>query len=107
LQFRYRVQRLFHVPAGAFTPAPKVQSSVLRLVPRPVDELAVADIGAFGRVVTAAFGQRRKTLRNALAALMDEDSIRRAGIDPGLRAECLDIAAFARLCSGLPMPSQD
>jgi 16S rRNA (adenine1518-N6/adenine1519-N6)-dimethyltransferase len=107
LQFRYQVHRLFHVPAGAFTPAPKVQSSVLRLVPRPVGELAIADVAAFGRVVTAAFGQRRKTLRNALAALMSEASIRQAGVDPGLRAECLDIEAFARLSACVPGPAQD
>jgi 16S rRNA (adenine1518-N6/adenine1519-N6)-dimethyltransferase len=99
LQFRYRVERLFNVAPGAFVPAPKVQSSVIRLVPRARDELALADVGAFSRVVTAAFGQRRKTLRNALASLLDEAAIRAAGIDPGARAETLDVAAFARLAA--------
>lgn len=97
LQFRYRVQRLFNVPAGAFTPAPKVESSVIRMVPHAAGDLPAGDIQAFGRIVTAAFSQRRKTLRNALGALMDEQRIRSAGVDPGARAESLDVAAFARL----------
>jgi 16S rRNA (adenine1518-N6/adenine1519-N6)-dimethyltransferase len=97
LQFRYRVERLFNVAPGAFVPAPKVQSSVIRLAPRAPEELAVADVRAFSRVVTAAFGQRRKTLRNALASVLDEAAVRRAGVDPGARAETLDIMAFARL----------
>jgi 16S rRNA (adenine1518-N6/adenine1519-N6)-dimethyltransferase len=101
LQFRYRVERLFNVPPGAFAPAPKVHSSVIRLVPRAIGELALADAKAFSRVVTAAFGQRRKTLRNALAAVMPEAAVRRAGVDPGARAETLDIAAFARLALAL------
>jgi 16S rRNA (adenine1518-N6/adenine1519-N6)-dimethyltransferase len=101
LQFRYRVERLFDVAPGAFVPAPKVHSSVIRMVPLAPDALAVADVRAFSRVVTAAFGQRRKTLRNALAAVMNEAAIRRAGVDPGLRAETLDIAAFARLALAL------
>jgi 16S rRNA (adenine1518-N6/adenine1519-N6)-dimethyltransferase len=99
LQFRYRVERLFNVASGAFVPAPKVQSSVIRLVPRAPDELALADIGAFSRVVTAAFGQRRKMLRNALASVLNEAALREAEIDPGARAETLDIAAFARLAN--------
>jgi 16S rRNA (adenine1518-N6/adenine1519-N6)-dimethyltransferase len=70
---------------------------VIRLVPRAADQLALADLGAFSRVVTAAFGQRRKTLRNALAAVMNEAAIRGAGVDPGARAQTLDVAAFARL----------
>jgi 16S rRNA (adenine1518-N6/adenine1519-N6)-dimethyltransferase len=101
LQFRYRVERLFNVSAGAFTPAPKVQSSVIRLRPHTPEALAGADIGAFSRVVTAAFGQRRKTLRNALAALIPEAALRQAGVDPGARAETLDVAAFARLALAL------
>jgi len=105
LQFRYRIERLFNVAAGAFAPAPKVQSSVIRMVPRAQDELAPQDAGAFARVVTAAFGQRRKTLRNALASVMSEAAVRRAGVDPGARAETLDIAAFARLAAELNVDS--
>ncbi len=97
LQFRYRVQRLFNVAAGAFTPAPKVQSSVVRLVPLAQADLAVADARVFSQVVAAAFGQRRKMLRNALADLLPEAAIRQAGIDPSARAETLDVGDFARL----------
>ncbi len=97
LQFRYRVLRLFVVPAGAFSPAPQVSSAIVRLVPRPVDELPAIDAGVFARVVTAAFGQRRKTLRNALADVLDEAAIRACRIDPGARAETLPVAAFVAL----------
>jgi 16S rRNA (adenine1518-N6/adenine1519-N6)-dimethyltransferase len=70
-------------------------------VPLAPEELALSDVKTFARVVTAAFGQRRKTLRNALAAVMDESQVRRALVDPGARAETLDIAAFARLAREL------
>ncbi len=97
LQFRYRAARLFIVPGGAFTPAPKVQSAVVRLLPRAQDDLPQVDQKTFAHVVTAAFGQRRKTLRNALSAVMTEDAIRAAGVDPGARAEALEVAAFVAL----------
>ena len=97
LQFRYRAESLFDIGPGAFTPAPKVWSSVVRLVPRPVAELPDVDPRAFARVVTAAFSQRRKTLRNALGQLLDEVRIRAAGVDPMRRGETLDVEAFVRL----------
>ncbi len=97
LQLRYRLQRLFVVPAGAFTPAPKVQSALVRMVPTPSGQLPAVDADAFARVVAAAFGQRRKTLRNALSALLDEAQIRAAGVDPGARAEVLPVDAFVAL----------
>ena len=97
LQLRYRVTRLFIVPAGAFSPAPQVNSAIVRLVPRPAGELPAVDPQVLARLVTAAFGQRRKTLRNALAELLDEASIRACGIDPGARAETLPVEAFVAL----------
>lgn len=97
LQFRYRATRLFVVPAGAFSPAPKVQSAIVRLVPRAQPELPAVDADAFARVVTAAFGRRRKTLRNALAETLTEEAIRAAGVDPGARAETLAVEAFVAL----------
>ncbi|MFY8120149.1 MAG: 16S rRNA (adenine(1518)-N(6)/adenine(1519)-N(6))-dimethyltransferase RsmA [Burkholderiaceae bacterium] len=103
LQRRYEVTRLFVVPAGAFTPPPQVQSAVVRLVPRPLQELAVVDEAAFARVVTAAFNQRRKTLRNALGGVLAEADIAAAGVDPGVRAEQLPVAAFAALAQRLPV----
>ncbi|MCS7101402.1 MAG: 16S rRNA (adenine(1518)-N(6)/adenine(1519)-N(6))-dimethyltransferase RsmA [Burkholderiaceae bacterium] len=97
LQFRYDVARLFVVPPGAFYPVPAVQSAVVRLQPRPPAELPAVDATTFAQVVSAAFGQRRKTLRNALASLLSEAQIRAAGIDPQARAETLPVAAFVAL----------
>jgi 16S rRNA (adenine1518-N6/adenine1519-N6)-dimethyltransferase len=97
LQFRYAMARLFDVPRGAFNPPPQVTSSIVRMVPRPKEQLPAVDSAAFARVVAAAFGQRRKTLRNALSALLDADSIKSAGVDPQARAEVLANDDFVRL----------
>lgn len=97
LQARFRVTRLFTVPAGAFRPAPKVESAVARLVPLGPSRPRVADQALFARIVAAAFGQRRKTLRNALSTLCDEATLHAAGIDPGARGETFDVGAFVRL----------
>ena len=99
LQLRYRMTKLFDVPPGAFAPAPKVVSSVVRMQPRSDAELPLIDFESIERVVAAAFGQRRKTLRNALASLLDEAGIRDAGVDPGARAETLSVALFVALAS--------
>lgn len=92
-----RVEHLFDIGPGAFRPPPRVWSSVVRLEPWPEPPFEVPDAARFAEVVRRAFGQRRKTLRNALAGLVDEDAIRAAGCDPGVRAETLPPAAFARL----------
>ena len=97
LQFRYRMARLFDVPRGAFNPPPQVTSSIVRMQPLPAAELPAVDAARFAQVVTAAFGQRRKTLRNALHALLDADAIAAAGIDPQARAETLGVAQFVAL----------
>lgn len=99
LQAKFRIARLFIVPPGAFRPAPKVESAVARLVPLHADKPAIADEAMFGRVVAAAFMQRRKTLRNALAALADAAILEAAGIDPGARGETLAVADFVRLAN--------
>ena len=97
LQFRYRLSKLFDVPPEAFKPAPQVTSSVVRMHPRPLAELPDVDAAAFARVVAAAFGQRRKTLRNALGELLDASEIEAAGVDPKARAETLGVPAFVEL----------
>jgi 16S rRNA (adenine1518-N6/adenine1519-N6)-dimethyltransferase len=102
LQLRYRMAKLFDVPAGAFSPAPQVVSSIVRMQPRSAIDLPDVDPSALERVVAAAFGQRRKTLRNALQQLLDEGSIRAAGIDPGVRAEALPVDAFVALARAMP-----
>jgi 16S rRNA (adenine1518-N6/adenine1519-N6)-dimethyltransferase len=101
LQARFAVSRLFTVPPGAFRPAPKVESAVARLVPLGVDRPAIADGFLFARIVAGAFGQRRKTLRNALAGIANEDQLRAADVDPAARGETLSTADFARLANHL------
>jgi len=93
---RVRAERVLEVGPGAFRPAPRVWSAVVRLevVPQPP---SWALLPQYPAVVTAAFGQRRKTLRNALRALLDEAAISAAGVDPGARAETLAPAAFGAL----------
>ncbi|MEO8306306.1 MAG: 16S rRNA (adenine(1518)-N(6)/adenine(1519)-N(6))-dimethyltransferase RsmA [Betaproteobacteria bacterium] len=99
LQARFGVTRLFTVPAGAFRPVPKVESAVARLVPLGALRPRITDEALFGRIVAAAFGQRRKTLRNALSALCDEPALRAADIDPAARGETLAVADFVRLAN--------
>lgn len=102
LQYRFRMGRMFDVPPGAFRPAPKVMSSIVRLVPRPVAELTAKDELLLAAIVTAAFGQRRKTLRNTLREFLDETGFAELGLDPGLRGERLSVAQFvdiANYCS--------
>ncbi len=95
----YRVEPVLTVKPGAFFPPPKVTSAVVRLVPHEVPRAEETD--DFRRVVRAAFDQRRKTLRNALSGLAPADvlaaAFERAGVDPSLRGETLDVEAFARL----------
>ena len=73
----------------------------MRLVPLDVDAPRIADEPAFARLVAAAFGQRRKTLRNALASICDEHALRAAGIDPGARGETLGVADYVTLANSL------
>lgn len=101
LQAWCHVTALFSVPPGAFRPPPKVDSAVVRLIPRAPDTVAIRDPRRFADLVRAAFGQRRKTLRNALAGLLSPAQLTAAGIDPGARAEQLAVADFIRL-SALP-----
>ncbi len=93
------VTSLFKVPPGAFRPPPKVDSAVVRLVPRPPEQVGIVDPRHFADVVRAAFGQRRKTLRNALSNICDADQIAAAGIDPQIRAEQLAVSEFVRLAN--------
>jgi 16S rRNA (adenine1518-N6/adenine1519-N6)-dimethyltransferase len=93
-------RHLFDVGPGAFTPPPRVWSAVARLGVRREPAFEVPD--AFARTVAAAFSQRRKTLRNALRALVDVDAIVAADIDPGLRPEMLSPADFARIATRVP-----
>lgn len=98
LAARARAEALFDVAPGAFTPPPRVMSSVVRLTPRAPD-FEIRDPRLFDQLVTAAFTQRRKTLRNAVSRFLDADAIADCGIDPGLRPERLAPAEFAALAN--------
>jgi len=87
------------VPPGAFRPAPKIDSAVVRLVPKPVEAIHVADRKVFADVVRAAFGQRRKTLRNALNGVADVSAIEAAGLRADARAEQVEVAGFVGLAN--------
>jgi 16S rRNA (adenine1518-N6/adenine1519-N6)-dimethyltransferase len=97
LQAVCEVEPLFDVPPEAFRPPPKVDSSVVRLVPRAAGAVGIDDATVFAAVVRDAFGQRRKTLRNALQAQCDSEAIEAAGIRPDARAEQVPVAGFINL----------
>lgn len=106
LQYRCRVEALFAVGPGAFQPPPRVGSAVVRLVPRETPAVAVRDEQRFAEVVRRAFGQRRKTLRNALRGLLETSQIEAADVDPGARPETLALAAFAALSNSFTPSSE-
>lgn len=101
-QWSCRVEYLFKLPKGAFSPPPEVESAVVRLTPyaeppHPADERRLAT------VLAAAFGQRRKMLRQSLKPLLPDPSpfLTSLGIDPTRRAETLDLAEFTRIANAL------
>ena len=98
LAARAEVAHLFDVGPGAFNPPPQVDSAIVRLVPRP-PAFEIIDIVLFDRVVTAAFGQRRKQLGNSLRAIATPAEFEQAGIEMRERAEQLSAADFARLAN--------
>ncbi len=101
LQARFRVEKLFVVPPGAFQPPPKVDSAIVRLTPLPLEAVPYRDKKLFAEVVQRAFGQRRKTLRNTLKGLVDDDLFAALGIDPRRRGETLSVGEFAQLANHL------
>ena len=97
MQYYCLPELLFYVPPESFDPVPQVTSAIVRLVPHQQPPVAVNDITKLNRVVTQAFSQRRKTLRNSLKKLITEEDIVALGIDPTLRAESITLAEFASL----------
>lgn len=93
-------ERLFEVGPGAFQPPPRVWSAVARLRVRRSPAFEVD--ARYGRLVAAAFSQRRKTLRNACRTLLDAAAMEAAGIDPGARPETLTPEQFAALARQMP-----
>jgi 16S rRNA (adenine1518-N6/adenine1519-N6)-dimethyltransferase len=101
-QYRATAKKLFDVNRSAFTPPPKVTSSIVQLMPKANPE-PECRLEVLERVTAAAFGQRRKMLRASLRSLLPEPEVllNELGIDPELRAEQLPVEAFARLAQRL------
>ena len=97
LAARCRVESLFKIGPGAFSPAPKVDSAFARLTPLSEPLIAADELATFDAVLRAAFGQRRKQLGNALQPLLTSEAIAAAGVDPSKRAEALSVESFAAL----------
>lgn len=97
MQYFCDTEYLFDVPPESFDPAPKVMSAIVRLIPHQHPPVHVENFGAFSQLVTQAFSQRRKTIRNALKTLIDESQILALGVDANLRAESVTLDEFAKL----------
>jgi len=101
LQYRCQCQYLFDVAPASFSPPPRVDSAVIRLLPLDQPEHEIGDYASFAKIVLAAFGQRRKTILNSLKSILDRETIIDCDIDPAMRAENLGIADFAKLSRAL------
>lgn len=101
MQYRCEARYLFTVPPGAFNPAPKVDSAIVRLSPRKELPFVAQDFDLFSRVVKMAFAQRRKTLKNNLKELISADHLLSLGINPSARAETLSIKSFVQIANDI------
>ena len=105
LQYRFDMARLFIVPPGAFNPPPKVDSAIVRLIPLERATYSGGDTAVdeafFASLVTQAFSQRRKMLRNTLRDWASEEQLCTVGIAPTARAEDLAVADYVRLANAL------
>ncbi|MCR4304086.1 MAG: 16S rRNA (adenine(1518)-N(6)/adenine(1519)-N(6))-dimethyltransferase RsmA [Gallionella sp.] len=111
LQYRFHMEKLLDVPPESFRPAPKVDSAIVRMIPLPPSDFPLSQKGAggifaqnekiFAEIVKAAFGQRRKTLRNTLRSYLKEEDFVHLGMDAQRRAENLSVAEFAKVANYL------
>jgi 16S rRNA (adenine1518-N6/adenine1519-N6)-dimethyltransferase len=95
LQARYDMELMLHVPPEAFEPAPKVESAVVRMIPKPADQIAGIDFAALEKLLAQAFSQRRKMLRNTLSAHLP--ALEAEAISPTARAEEIELAQWLAL----------
>ncbi|MDB5773764.1 MAG: rRNA (adenine1518-N6/adenine1519-N6)-dimethyltransferase [Burkholderiales bacterium] len=99
LQWRYRMELVFVVPPTAFDPPPKVDSAIVRMI--PIAQPLACDAGKLEQVVTKAFSQRRKVLRNCVAGMFTEADLIDAGVDPQARPETVPVEQFVALANRL------
>ncbi|SDG78893.1 16S rRNA (adenine(1518)-N(6)/adenine(1519)-N(6))-dimethyltransferase RsmA [Paraburkholderia phenazinium] len=97
LQYRYVIDKQLDVPPESFQPPPKVDSAIVRMIPYELHELPEVDERVLGEVVTAAFSQRRKMLRNTLAAFRDVVDFEAIGFDLQRRAEDVPVSEYVRV----------
>ncbi len=97
LQWRYHMELMFIVPPTAFDPPPKVDSAIVRMIPKK--EKLPCDLEKLEQVVTKAFSQRRKTIRNCVAGMFTEQQLQEVGIDPQLRAEAIPLEHYVALAN--------
>ncbi|GAB3260727.1 ribosomal RNA small subunit methyltransferase A [Chitinimonas naiadis] len=100
LQYHFHMEKLLDVPPEAFNPPPKVDSAIVRMIPRPYP-LPASNVPALERLVAQAFGQRRKTLRNNLKGVVDDALFEQLGIDSSIRPENLSVHDYVRLSNAL------
>ena len=101
LQFRYAMDKLLDVPPDAFDPPPKVNSAIVRMLPHPASEIPDVDPKRFAELVTAAFSQRRKMLRNTLGAYRDRIDFDAIGFDLSRRAEDVPVNEYVGIAQRL------
>jgi 16S rRNA (adenine1518-N6/adenine1519-N6)-dimethyltransferase len=97
LQYLCQSEYLFDVGPESFTPPPRVDSAVIRLIPHPSPIHDIGDHAMFSKIVQSAFSQRRKTISNSMKGVVDRDLLISCDIDPKLRAENLSVEDFAKL----------
>ena len=101
LQYRFVMDWLLDVPPESFDPAPKVDSALVRLIPRLPDELSAKDESRFAAIVSAAFAQRRKMLRNNFKGILVNADYERLGISSTARAEELSVEDYIRIANSM------
>ena len=99
LQYRFEMESVLDVPPEAFDPPPRVESAVVRMLPKPASARHAINETVFADIVTQAFSQRRKTLRNTLKGLVTDAQFGEVGINPGARAEEIDVARYVALAN--------
>lgn len=92
-------EHLFDIPATAFKPSPKVTSSIVRIIPKNDSQILINDLNVLEKIVTSAFSQRRKTLRNSLKGIISDKIMQEVEIDPNQRAEELSIPIWTKLAN--------
>jgi len=96
-QLHFKISPLFLVPPEAFEPSPKVESAIVKLTPHQTKPVDIIDEKHFAQLIKLAFSQRRKTIRNTLKTICNDDDLKSAGIDPSQRPEQLGIEQFSAL----------